>query len=90
MLELREVHAGYGHTPVLKGVSLRAAEGGITALLGRNGMGKTTTVDAIIVLVDVTSGSVLLTGRTSPACSSTNEPCLVSGMSLRPAEYSRR
>src|SRR5256886_10158038 len=42
MLRIREVHAGYGATPILFGVSLEVREGEAVALLGRNGMGKTT------------------------------------------------
>ncbi len=42
MLRIRDVHAGYGATPILFGVSLEVREGEAVALLGRNGMGKTT------------------------------------------------
>ena len=47
LLELENVHAGYGQTRVLHGVSLRLDEGGIASLLGANGAGKTTTLRAI-------------------------------------------
>ena len=43
MLELRDVHAGYGKADVLFGVNLKVPENAIVALLGRNGAGKTTT-----------------------------------------------
>ncbi|HXG05441.1 MAG TPA: ABC transporter ATP-binding protein [Candidatus Binatia bacterium] len=42
MLRIRDVHAGYGATPILFGVSLEVRQGEAVALLGRNGMGKTT------------------------------------------------
>jgi branched-chain amino acid transport system ATP-binding protein len=42
MLRMREVHAGYGATPILFGVSLEVRPGEAVALLGKNGMGKTT------------------------------------------------
>jgi branched-chain amino acid transport system ATP-binding protein len=42
MLRITDVHAGYGATPILFGVSLEVREGEAVALLGRNGMGKTT------------------------------------------------
>jgi ABC-type branched-subunit amino acid transport system ATPase component len=42
MLRLRDVHAGYGATPILFGVSLEVRPGEAVALLGKNGMGKTT------------------------------------------------
>ena len=47
LLELENVHAGYGPTAVLHGVSLEVPEGGVVALLGANGAGKTTTLRAI-------------------------------------------
>src|SRR5436190_688961 len=47
LLELTEVHAGYGPRSVLHGVSLSVPEGGIVSLLGANGAGKTTTLRAI-------------------------------------------
>jgi branched-chain amino acid transport system ATP-binding protein len=47
LLELNEVHAGYGQRSVLHGVSLTVPEGGIVSLLGANGAGKTTTLRAI-------------------------------------------
>ena len=62
MLELTDVHAGYGHTPVLRGVTMSAPAGSITALLGRNGMGKTTTIRSIVGLVKATSGSIRFDG----------------------------
>ncbi|CAB4365417.1 MAG: ATP-binding cassette domain-containing protein [Actinobacteria bacterium] len=62
MLELTDVHAGYGQTPVLRGVSMTARPGAITALLGRNGMGKTTTIRSIVGLVRASSGSIRYNG----------------------------
>src|SRR6266566_1159673 len=47
LLELTEVHAGYGPRSVLHGVSLSVPEGGIVSLLGANGRGKATTLRAI-------------------------------------------
>ena len=48
MLELIDVHTYYGRSYILQGVSLQVRDGIIVALLGRNGMGKTTTVRSII------------------------------------------
>jgi len=42
MLRMRDIHAGYGATPILFGVSLHVQQGEAVALLGKNGMGKTT------------------------------------------------
>lgn len=62
MLELTDVHAGYGQTQVLHGVSLSVPSGAITALLGRNGMGKTTTIKSVVGIVKASSGSIKLNG----------------------------
>jgi branched-chain amino acid transport system ATP-binding protein len=51
VLELRDVHAGYGATPVLHGVGFTVAPGEIVALLGRNGSGRSTTAKAVMGLV---------------------------------------
>ncbi|MDP3083965.1 MAG: ABC transporter ATP-binding protein [Rubrivivax sp.] len=57
MLTLRNVHAFYGKSHVLHGVSFSVGEGEIVALLGRNGSGRSTTVKTIMGLVDA-NGSV--------------------------------
>jgi branched-chain amino acid transport system ATP-binding protein len=62
LLELEEVHAGYGPTRVLHGVSLTMAEGEIVSLLGANGAGKTTTLRAICGGVRC-EGAINLSGR---------------------------
>jgi branched-chain amino acid transport system ATP-binding protein len=48
MLELIDIHTYYGESYVLRGVSLQISEGSVVALLGRNGMGKTTAIRSII------------------------------------------
>ena len=63
MLELRDVHAVYGRSHVLHGVSLTARAGEVVSLLGRNGAGKSTTLKAIVGLVEVTRGDIVLDGR---------------------------
>jgi branched-chain amino acid transport system ATP-binding protein len=63
VLELSGVHAAYGPSRVLHGVSLRAHAGEVVSLLGRNGAGKSTTLKAIVGLVEVTGGGVHLEGR---------------------------
>src|SRR5919201_5597470 len=51
LLSLQAVHVRLGQSHVLQGVSFDVADGGVTALLGRNGVGKTTTLRAILGLV---------------------------------------
>lgn len=63
MLELVDVHAAYGDIDVLRGVKLEVREGEVVALLGRNGMGKTTTVRAITGLTPARAGSVVAFGH---------------------------
>ena len=48
MLRIQDVHAGYGATPILFGVSLEVREGEAVALLGKNGMGKTTLMKTVM------------------------------------------
>ena len=62
MLTLKEVHAYYGKSHVLHGVHFDVRDGEIVALLGRNGSGRSTTVKAIMGLVDCT-GTVQFKGR---------------------------
>jgi branched-chain amino acid transport system ATP-binding protein len=50
-LEARDLHAGYGETRVLHGISFAVARGGVTALLGANGAGKTTTLRALCGMI---------------------------------------
>jgi branched-chain amino acid transport system ATP-binding protein len=62
MLELSNLHAGYGVSRILFGVSLRADRGEIVALLGRNGAGKSTTLKAIMGIAPPSAGQVVLDG----------------------------
>ena len=61
-LEVRELHAFYGKSHILQGVNLHVKEGEIVALLGRNGAGRSTTVKAIMGMVD-NRGEVLWRGN---------------------------
>ena len=58
MLKLNDVHANYGQSHILQGTSLHLKAGTIGAVLGRNGVGKTTTVKSIMGLVPVHGGSI--------------------------------
>jgi len=63
LLALEAVHAAYGPSRVLHGVSLEAGAGEVVSLLGRNGAGKSSTLKAIVGLVAVTGGAVRFDGR---------------------------
>jgi branched-chain amino acid transport system ATP-binding protein len=62
MLEVRDLHAYYGKSHILHGVDFDVGEGEIVALLGRNGVGRSTSIKAIMGEVDRT-GSVKFRGR---------------------------
>ena len=63
LLTLENLSAGYAEARVLHGVSLSLAEGESLALLGRNGMGKTTLVNSVVGVTRWLGGSVRLDGR---------------------------
>jgi branched-chain amino acid transport system ATP-binding protein len=62
MLDVLDLHAGYGNVPVLTGISFTVAEGGLTGILGHNGMGKTTLLKTLIGLLPTTAGHIRLAG----------------------------
>lgn len=59
LLEVHDLNTYYGTSHVLQGISLNIAQGELVALLGRNGMGKSTTLKSIMGLVKPKSGSVI-------------------------------
>jgi branched-chain amino acid transport system ATP-binding protein len=64
LLEIRGIRAGYDETgDVLQGVDLDLHEGEVVAVLGRNGVGKTTLVNTLMGLVRLRAGSIRLQGR---------------------------
>jgi branched-chain amino acid transport system ATP-binding protein len=63
LLEVHALHAGYGGSEVLHGIDLRIGRGEVVALLGRNGMGKTTLVRAITGLHAGRSGGITFRGE---------------------------
>jgi branched-chain amino acid transport system ATP-binding protein len=63
LLELRELRAGYGEAVVLDGVSLELAEAGRLALLGRNGVGKSTLLLTLLGFTRVRRGTILFRGQ---------------------------
>ncbi|MEX1036467.1 MAG: ABC transporter ATP-binding protein [Sneathiella sp.] len=63
MLELQNLSSGYGDALVLRDFSCRFENGQVTALMGRNGMGKTTLLKTIMGLIKAKSGSVMFNGQ---------------------------
>jgi len=63
LIEARDVHAHYGESHVLRGVSLAINTGESLGLLGRNGMGKTTLIRTLLGLTPASAGKVLVHGR---------------------------
>jgi branched-chain amino acid transport system ATP-binding protein len=63
MLTLQNVHTYYGKSHVLHGVSLEVQPGEVVGLLGRNGVGKSTTLKTIMGLVRAAQGSITFEGR---------------------------
>jgi branched-chain amino acid transport system ATP-binding protein len=61
LLSVHDLHVYLGESHVLQGISFDVAEGGVTALLGRNGVGKTTTLRALLGLVE-RRGTIELAG----------------------------
>jgi branched-chain amino acid transport system ATP-binding protein len=62
LLRVEELHAWYGESHILHGMSFAVAEGEVVTLLGRNGAGKTTTLRAIMGIVPQRRGSVAFRG----------------------------
>jgi len=63
MLELLDVHTYYGDSHILHGISLKVSAGSVVALLGRNGMGKSTMVSSIIGFTPPRSGVIRFMGE---------------------------
>ncbi|SIQ48243.1 amino acid/amide ABC transporter ATP-binding protein 2, HAAT family [Rhizobium sp. RU35A] len=63
MLELKNVHGGYGKVTILNGVSFTIPKASITTVIGPNGAGKSTVFKAIFGLLNIHSGQILLDGK---------------------------
>ena len=63
MLELMDVHVGYGRTTVVHGVTVEVPPDGVAAVMGHNGAGKTTLLRAAVGLLQLRSGRILLDGE---------------------------
>jgi branched-chain amino acid transport system ATP-binding protein len=63
MLRVRDLHAWYGESHILHGMSFEVGEGEVVTLLGRNGVGKTTSLKAILGILPIRRGSVVFDGH---------------------------
>jgi branched-chain amino acid transport system ATP-binding protein len=63
MLEVQDIHTNYGESYILQGLSLRLGQGQVVAVLGRNGVGKTTLIRSIIGFTPPRRGRILLRGE---------------------------
>ena len=63
LLEVTDIHGGYGAADILKGVSMKVADGGLAVIIGPNGAGKSSAMKAIAGLVKIRQGSVTFQGQ---------------------------
>ncbi|WP_419781313.1 ABC transporter ATP-binding protein [Maridesulfovibrio sp.] len=63
ILELRDIHAGYGSIKALKGINIKVMEGEIVSIIGANGAGKSTTLMTICNIVKATAGEIYYKGK---------------------------
>ncbi len=63
MIKIDDIHTWYGDSYILQGVSFEVNDGSVVALLGRNGMGKTTTIRSIMGLTPPRKGSIVYNGK---------------------------
>jgi branched-chain amino acid transport system ATP-binding protein len=70
LLRVQDLHAWYGESHVLHGMNFAVGEGEVVTLLGRNGVGKTTTLKAVMGIIPQRRGSVVLDGEELIALSS--------------------
>jgi len=70
LLRVRDLHAWYGESHILHGMTFSVAEGEVVTLLGRNGAGKTTTLKSVMGIVGQRKGSVVIEGNETIGLSS--------------------
>lgn len=62
-LQIKDLYKNYGHKEVLKGLNLDVQKGEVFGFIGKNGIGKSTTIDCIVGLKEANSGEILLFGK---------------------------
>lgn len=63
LVEIEELHAGYGRIPILRGIDMAVERGSFTGVLGHNGMGKTTLMRTLVGQIDPTQGRIRFGGE---------------------------
>ncbi len=63
LLDVKDIHAAYGHAQALFGVSFQVEAGQVVTLLGRNGMGRSTTIKCLFGLLPITQGEIHFDGK---------------------------
>lgn len=63
VLSIKDLHKSYGKKEVLKGINLKVYKGEVFGFIGKNGAGKSTTIDCIVGLKDFNSGEIVLAGH---------------------------
>ena len=84
LLSVRDVEAGYGLTRVLQGVTLDVERGSVVSLVGRNGVGKTTTLRSIVGNITPTAGTITFDGEDITTTST--EETIRNGITFVPEE----
>jgi branched-chain amino acid transport system ATP-binding protein len=84
LLSMENVQAGYGLTQVLQGVNLDVERGSVVSLVGRNGVGKTTTLRSVIGNISPTGGTITFDGKDITSMST--EQTIQSGIAFVPEE----
>lgn len=67
LLDVRDIHASYGHAQALFGISFQVSAGEVVTLLGRNGMGRSTTIKCMFGLLPVTQGEIIFCDKVASA-----------------------